>query len=339
MANTPTISVCIPTYNFGRYIGATLQSIVDQCSEAIEIVVIDGASTDDTQAIVAEFVRRCQNIRYVRLERRGGIDRDMATAVELAHGRYCWLFSSDDIMRPGALAMLLQCVKSGHDVYLCKHTNCTLQMAVLNEHPVLLHDVDASFELSDRRDRLRYLRLAANTEALFSFMGGLVVKRSRWMSVPLDEAFVGSCWAHAARLVELAREQLSVRYLPHCLLNRRGENDSFADRGVVNRLRIAIDGYSRLAAHFFGSDSEEAYHVRRALRNEFGLRQLLYAKALCARSPASESRQTLDSLVGELHRNRGVAGVFARVTYSVVPTSTYSLLRSVYRGLRPASRA
>jgi abequosyltransferase len=339
MASEPTISICIPTYNFGRYIGATLQSIVDQCTDEVEIVIVDGASTDDTRSIVEGFLRNHEEIRYVRLEQRGGIDRDMAKSVEMARGRYCWLFSSDDIMRPGAIDTMLRNVTSDHDVYLCKHTNCTLSMDVLCEHPVLERDVDASFELSDRNERLRYFRLAANTEAFFSFMGGLVVRRARWNAIPLDEAFVGSCWAHAARMFELARQRLSVRHLPHCLLDRRGENDSFADRGVVNRLRIAIDGYGRMAAHFYGQDSEEAYHMRRALKNEFGLRQLLHAKVLCRRSPALESRQTLDTLIADLHRGPGIANLLTRVAYRAIPTSTYSLMRSVYRGLRAVPRS
>jgi predicted GTPase len=36
------LSVCIPTYNFGRFIGETIDSIVRQATEEVEIVVLDG---------------------------------------------------------------------------------------------------------------------------------------------------------------------------------------------------------------------------------------------------------------------------------------------------------
>lgn len=334
----PTISICIPTYNFGRYIAATLQSILDQGIEDLEIVIVDGASTDNTAEVVRDFQQRYPAIRYCCLARRGGIDRDMAKTVELATGRYCWLFSSDDLMRQGAIKIIRQEVASGHDLYLCKHTNCTLEMQIIGEHPVLQSAVHSDFRLEDQQDRLRYFRLAANTEAFFSFMGGLVIKREAWVSVALNEAFVGSCWAHVARIFQIASVRLSVRYVPQCLLDRRGENDSFADRGVVNRIRIAVEGYGRLADLFFGCQSEEAGHIRRALRNEFRLRHFLYAKMLCWRSPASESREILDALANELHQDLSWRCFLFRVAYKATPAWFYPLLRYVYQSIAPTAR-
>ena len=122
------LSVCIPTYNFGRFIGATLDSIVGQLMDDVEIVVLDGASTDDTARWSGAFQARCPQLRYERLAARGGIDRDMAKSLELASSEYCWLFSSDDIMRPGALRRVRELIQSGSDLYLGKHTMCTLDM-------------------------------------------------------------------------------------------------------------------------------------------------------------------------------------------------------------------
>lgn len=41
----PRLSICIPTYNFGEFIGETLDSIVCQATDETEIVIVDGAST------------------------------------------------------------------------------------------------------------------------------------------------------------------------------------------------------------------------------------------------------------------------------------------------------
>ena len=97
------LSVCIPTYNFGAFIGETLQSIAAQLQDGVEIVVLDGGSTDDTAEVVGAFAQRYPQIRYHRRPERGGIDRDMARTVALARGEYCWLFGADDTMRAGAL--------------------------------------------------------------------------------------------------------------------------------------------------------------------------------------------------------------------------------------------
>jgi abequosyltransferase len=52
------LSICIPTYNFGEFIGETLKSVTDQARNGVEIIVVDGASTDNTAEIVRDFQRR-----------------------------------------------------------------------------------------------------------------------------------------------------------------------------------------------------------------------------------------------------------------------------------------
>ncbi|MGA2323245.1 MAG: glycosyltransferase family 2 protein [Sedimentisphaerales bacterium] len=291
-----SLSICIPTYNFGKFIGETLESIICQLTDDAEIVVLDGASTDNTPDIVRQFQANCPNLRYHRLDKRGGIDRDMAKSVELANGEYCWLFSSDDIMRRGAIAKILSQIKHGHDLYLCQHTNCTFDMKFVSEHPVLRSNEEVEFNLTNQSDRQRYFELATTTEAFFSFLGGIIIKKSKWDSVPINEMFVGSCWGHAARIFELISMGLTVKYLAEPLLDRRGDNDSFADKGVVNRFRIAIDGYHKIGDVFFGHKSYEAYHIRRVIRYEFNMRNFLEAKLSCWSNPSREDRSILDSL-------------------------------------------
>src|SRR5207253_1068183 len=55
---TVKISFCIPTYNHGRFLGAALESILAQAPEDFEIVIVDGASVDETPAVVAEYQRK-----------------------------------------------------------------------------------------------------------------------------------------------------------------------------------------------------------------------------------------------------------------------------------------
>jgi abequosyltransferase len=317
---SPSLSVGIPTYNFAEFLPATLESILAQSgSGEVEILVVDGASTDETPAIMAEFCAKHPQIRYHRLPAKGGIDRDMAKVMELATTDYCWLFSSDDLMSDGALRMALNEIKSGCDVYLCKHMECLKDMTPLWEHPILKPDAAQVFELSIPSERVGYFERAVNSEAFFSFMGGLIVKRAAWNRVPLNEDFVGSCWAHAARFFELMKTGLRVKYTGRVFLQRRGENDSFSDRGLVKRYQLQVEGFHKLGDTFFGHDSREAGAIRRAILSEFNRWIVLRLKHRAAATPELESKQLLDRLVRMGYADFSVQGLITKLLYKWLP--------------------
>jgi O-antigen biosynthesis alpha-1,3-abequosyltransferase len=129
------LSIIIPVYNFGEFLPDTLKSILKQRVNEVEVLVVDGASTDNTTKIVSQFSSRHPQIKYHRLPKKGGIDRDLAKAVQLATSEYCWLFSGDDVMTTGAIARVLQEIQTDDDIYLCKHEECTRWMEVIDVHP------------------------------------------------------------------------------------------------------------------------------------------------------------------------------------------------------------
>ena len=325
----------MPTRNFGAFIGATLKSIIDQAPDDLEIVVVDGASTDDTAEVVGQWQESFAGLRYVRLDVRGGIDRDMAKSVALATGDYCWLCSSDDIVKPGALDVLLEEIRSEVDLYLCGFTQCDLRMRPLEDYPIVRTRHPETFELSSAEQRRRYFESAHTTAAFFSFMGSIVIRRAKWNAVPLNEAYVGSLWAHVARIFSLIPSGLQLRYLARSLLDKRGGNDSFLDSGIARRFGIAIDGYTRLADEYFGKDSPEAFHIRRVLRNEFDLRALCYFKAETWKRGQPGDLAHLNGLVAKLYADHPSRIERLRLwTYDHTPPAAYYALRNTYRFLR-----
>jgi len=112
--NDIRLSICIATRNRAKFIGATLESILVQATEEVEIVILDGASTDNTEEIVRLYQDRFPRLRYFRQETNMGIDRDFTKSVELAHGDYCWLFCDDDLFKPGAIRVVLEALKNDY---------------------------------------------------------------------------------------------------------------------------------------------------------------------------------------------------------------------------------
>jgi len=99
-ANLPRISVIIPTLNQGRFIEATLLSVLDQKYPALELIVMDGGSTDQTKEILGRFSGQISHWESVP-------DRGQSHAINKGLARatgdvWCYL-NSDDLLLPGSL--------------------------------------------------------------------------------------------------------------------------------------------------------------------------------------------------------------------------------------------
>ncbi len=263
------LSICIPTYNFAEFIGETLQSILHQSTDDIEIIVLDGGSTDATPEIVRSFQQDFPALRYYRRERKGGIDRDLAETVSLARGEYCWLMSSDDTLIPGAIARVLDEIGLGHDIYLCNRVECDRNLLPVKERPWFPRRVgDSEFDLSVRSDLLTYLDAAQSIGALFSYISSIVIRRSRWDETGYDEELGGTNYAHVFRLFSIAKSGGRLKYLSKPLVLCRGDNDSFKDKGQLNRFLIDLNGYQLLASRLFRGDEGAAHAFKAVMRRE-----------------------------------------------------------------------
>lgn len=185
----PLLSICIATYNREKFIAETLNSILSQLTDDVELLVVDGASTDNTEYIVRNFVILDPRIRYVRLPIKGGVDQDYCKAVELAQGEYCWLFTDDDLLKPGAIAAVITALRDAHE------------LVIVNAE---IRDMGLSDVLMSQRIALRNNRMYASNEmnqffidalAAITFIGCVVIRRSTWLSRE-QEPYFGCEFVH-----------------------------------------------------------------------------------------------------------------------------------------------
>jgi len=98
---TPRFSVLVPTYNAAGFIAATLHSVRKQNFASVEVIVMDGGSTDGTVEIARTFPSL--HVTVVSERDKGQLDA-LQKAARLARGEICYWLNADDILMPGSLA-------------------------------------------------------------------------------------------------------------------------------------------------------------------------------------------------------------------------------------------
>lgn len=169
------LTICIATYNRADYIGETINSIIHQLSEGVEMLVVDGASTDNTKEIVEAYSKINSRIRYIRLPSKGGVDHDYDKAVELAFGEYCWLFTDDDLLKPGAVAAVKKAITEGYDLVVINGEERDVHLSTVIEHQRILVGKDMIYNSSD------FDRFFIDAVKHLSFIGSFIIRRSVWL--------------------------------------------------------------------------------------------------------------------------------------------------------------
>jgi glycosyltransferase involved in cell wall biosynthesis len=95
----PTISLVTPSLNQGRFLRATIESVLTQEYPALDYFVQDGGSTDETQEVLRSYAGR---VPYVSEKDRGQADA-INRGLRRSRGEVLGYLNSDDVLRPGAL--------------------------------------------------------------------------------------------------------------------------------------------------------------------------------------------------------------------------------------------
>src|SRR6516165_8701901 len=129
------VSVIIPAFDAAANIRQTLNSVVAQTYEEIEVIVVDDGSSDATSAIVEEFAARDTRFQLVR-QRNAGVGAARNTAIRKARGKYIAPLDADDLWFPEKLEKQVACLEQcGNETGLvyCWSTLIDQNGGVVNE--------------------------------------------------------------------------------------------------------------------------------------------------------------------------------------------------------------
>ena len=143
----PLVSVVLSVYNGAQFVAEAIQSILDQSFRDFELIVVDDASTDDSQKVIASFSDF--RLRLLINEQNLGLARSLNKGISAANGTYIARQDADDVSLPSRLQTQIE--------YLESHSNTVIvgsSVKTINEDgkvdglwPAYVSDVDIKWRL------------------------------------------------------------------------------------------------------------------------------------------------------------------------------------------------
>lgn len=104
------LTIGIPTYNGAETISSTLDSILNQLEDDVEVVVCDNASTDETKKIVLKYASQYSCIKYFQNDTNVGGCKNISLVFERASGDFVWLLGDDDRINSGGINKVIDVI-------------------------------------------------------------------------------------------------------------------------------------------------------------------------------------------------------------------------------------
>ena len=210
----PKLSICIATFNRGGFIGATLDSILSQVTPDVEVLVLDGASPDNTAQVMAPYLAKHAELRYIREKTNSGVDADFDKAVGFAWGEFCWLMTDDDLLLPGAVQRVLAELKDDRDLVIA---NAEVRNADFSK---ILAPRQLDISEDRRYGKTESERFYSECLNYLSFIGGVIIRRARWLERD-RKTYYGSLFIHVGVICQsepisnvfvIAKPLILIRY-------------------------------------------------------------------------------------------------------------------------------
>lgn len=146
----PTVSVVVASHEHGRYLGDTLQGVAAQDDVSLELIVVDDASTDDTEEVVRSFAASTSiPLTYLRRRSRGGQAVARNHGIDLARGEYCAFTDADCVPSPQWLGRALRAFDDGSVGMVQGRTECLQDRPKMLTHFIETLRFDGSFSTSN----------------------------------------------------------------------------------------------------------------------------------------------------------------------------------------------
>lgn len=257
----PTLSICIPTYNRGKYLKETLENIYAELNKMpieqrnmIDICISDNNSSDFTKEIISDFtsyssVKVIFEINSINL----GPDANFLKAISLSNSEFVWLLSSDDRIANGGLQYLYNFLRIRKEIDL-----------------VFLNSISCNRENAKQRkignsnyEAIRFYQEPLKAALDIIYKGGLIsilcFRRSKWEAINGYQKYLSSWYIHQYKFLSMIRDNADTCWIlsPELVLYRPGNESILQAEDVFKRINKMLESFYNIPASVFGINSKE----------------------------------------------------------------------------------
>lgn len=161
----PVISVVVPLYNYRKYIGYCIQSILKQTYKDFELIVVDDCSTDESYKVAKKF-KEDKRVKVIKLDKNYGYSKAKNEGIVISKGKYIVTLDADDMMTKDSLEIRLKAIEKRGvdfvyaDAYFVKNKITLKDCYASNKHKINksidLYNIHAQSVMINRSVHVKY---------------------------------------------------------------------------------------------------------------------------------------------------------------------------------------
>ena len=115
--NLPLVSVICLCYNHSKYVVESMESVLSQSYENVELIVVDDASTDDSQSVIRVFIEKFIRVKFIPLAKNAGNCKAFNIGWHASSGDYVIDLAADDLLLPERVSLGVACLRKAGSEY------------------------------------------------------------------------------------------------------------------------------------------------------------------------------------------------------------------------------
>ena len=210
------LTISIPTHNASHYLDEALESITKEPGLGVlyEITLSDNSLSSETENLFKKKYAKNIGINYHRALKYGCLDSNINNSVELAKGKYVWIFGDDDLIVQGSLIEIVKFLQEHQPNLLVVNSKSFNQKGIIENSRV---PIKKNLIYKEKESN----KFLADFGSYLTYIGGIIVNKDSWVN-NFDKNKIGSYFAHLDVVFKIKKNNVAYFFSRECIKMRLG---------------------------------------------------------------------------------------------------------------------